>query len=1059
MRNLASLALQLQKCSEQVATFARSVASVLRAHELATVAAAASLALTSAPADAQISPSPYPDQTIKFARPATSGSVVLHPSDGAGSPNYMLSYYVASQPAHGSVSFGKDCGTGPDKFGQFTCTVTYLLASPGTYIGSDSFGLSICDNTDGKNPCVPVSVSETIYPAPPTANNVGTQTTDKAPTTVDLLAGGYITVDPSVSPKLIVVSVTTAPVHGAATVSGTQITYQPSGKYVGSDSLTYTVSDGSTSTASAVMTIAVQPSSAVTAANFPVQDTDNAALAIDLTQNNRITFDPNDLSRLKVTVTAAPAHGSTSAAGTTITYTPNAGYIGNDALSYQVSDGFTSASGTISIRVKPSAALTASNFSVQDTNNAALAINLTQNSRITFDPNDLGHLNVSVTAEPAHGTTSTNGTTITYTLTAPFIGLDRLTYQVSDGNTSATGMITIMVRPRTALTATSFSVQATDGAPFAIDLTQKNRIAFDPADASHLTVAVTSSPAHGTARASGTTITYTGASGYTGGDKLTYQVSDGFTSASGTISIADTPQRIPIPANVIGKPQATAMATLTTAGFMVTTVSQISTTVPYGDVITTLPAPGTLVLPRTVVKLFVSQGIARQANAPLSSVPGLTPGEASVAQALERACASIGGAIGNGVAVTPQQRDLYTQCSALISDYGGGQNPAGLKKALDAISGRQITAPQRTALQFSAGQLANMSARLSELRHGGASFSMAGLDLGLPGAVSAASGPLLGLAKELFGGGAGDEKGGPGSRLGMFITGTFRRGSQSTSDSELGFDFKNDGVTAGMDYRFTDRLILGLAGGYGTTTSTFDDEGSRLHSKNTGISLYGTYFRDRYYFDVLAGFIHNSYDLSRQTAFQSSSNGVGCGSGNCSIETNSSTTAHEWTVSGATGIDFGSGGLAVGPELALDYARIDVAGFVEGGPSGLALSFSPESAESLVLKAGGHVTYAWTTSWAVISPQARVRWLHEFLNSSYAAPVVFTADTLTPVAQRGFVVYTNSPDRNYLAWNLSVAFQFPYGISGFVNYGQLGGLQYTSMREFNIGLRVENRFW
>jgi large repetitive protein len=1240
MRMQAHLAAQTRRHAGIRNSFARALASVLRPLALAI---AGPLVLAAAPSVAQMTVTSPNPASISFAHPSTSGSVTIQGTDVIdASPK--LTWTVQSNALHGSVAFDNNvCPLVNGSTAAFTCPVTYTLTQP-TYLGVDSFILLVCDQFQQ---CANVTVNEQITPSPPTANNFTIQTTDKAQASVDLLAAGEITVDPSVSPKLVVVSITAGPAHGAVAVAGTQITYTPSGNYIGSDSLTYQVSDGSPSTASAVMTISVRPSSAVTATNFPIQDTDNTAvpidltqnnritydpvdlshlitsvtaapahgstsvvgttitytplagyigndaltyqvtdgvtsasgtisitvkpaaaltatnfsaqdtdntalpidltqngritfdpndlkrisvsviaapahgaanaagttitytpsagyigadvftyqisdgfttasgtiaitvkpsaavtatnfsvqgtdntaLAISLTQNNRITFDPNDLNRLNVSVIGAPAHGSTGAAGTTITYTPSAGYIGADALTYQVSDGFTTASGTITIAVKPSSAVTATNFSVTDTDNTALPINLTQNNRIGFDPNDQGHLSVTVTAAPAHGTANVNGTTIAYNPSAGFVGSDRLTYSVSDGNSSASGTITITVKPSTALTATSFSVQATDGTPLAVDLTQKNRIGFDPADASHLVVKLTAAPAHGAASASGTTITYTGSAGYAGSDKLTYQVSDGFTSASGTISVTDTPRAIAVPANIIGKPQATATATLVAAGFTVTTVSQMSTAVPYGDVITSVPAPGTMVLPHTVVKLVISQGVARQANAPLSSVPGLSPGEISVAQALERACKSIGGAISNGTAVTAQQRDLFTQCSALISDYGGGQNEAGLKKALDAISGRQVTAPQRTALQFSAGQLANMSARLAELRLGGSSFSMAGLDLGLPGNVESAYGPLLGLAKELFGGGAGDDKNsGPGSRLGMFITGTFRRGSESTSNSELGFDFKNDGVTVGVDYRFTDRLIFGLAGGYGTTSTTYDDQGSKLDSKSSGFSLYGTYFRDRFYVDLLAGFMHNSYDLSRQASFQSSSNGVGCGGGNCSVETSSSTSAHEWTISGATGVDFGSGGLAIGPELALDYARIDVSGFTEGGPSGLALTFSPQSAESLVLKAGGHVSYAWTTSWAVISPQARVRWLHEFLNDSYAAPIVFTADTLTPVAQRSFVAYTNSPDRNYLDWNLSLAFQFPHGISGFVNYGQLGGLQYINMREFNIGLRFENRF-
>jgi hypothetical protein len=40
-----------------------------------------------------------------------------------------------------------------------------------------------------------------------------------------------------------------------------------------------------------------------------------------------------------VTVAAAPAHGTATVSGTTITYTPNNTFSGTDTVGYQVSDG------------------------------------------------------------------------------------------------------------------------------------------------------------------------------------------------------------------------------------------------------------------------------------------------------------------------------------------------------------------------------------------------------------------------------------------------------------------------------------------------------------------------------------------------------------------------------------------------------------------------------------------------------------------------------------------------------------------------------------------------
>jgi hypothetical protein len=53
------------------------------------------------------------------------------------------------------------------------------------------------------------------------------------------------------------------------------------------------------------------------------------------------------------------------------------------------------------------------------------------------------------------------------------------------------------------------------------------------------------------------------------------------------------------------------------------------------------------------------------------------------------------------------------------------------------------------------------------------------------------------------------------------------------------------------------------------------------------------------------------------------------------------------------------------------------------------------------------------------------------------------------------VVYTDRPGRNYFDWKASLLLQFPYGLTGFVDYGGLAGLSNISTRELNLGLRVE----
>jgi outer membrane lipase/esterase len=512
--------------------------------------------------------------------------------------------------------------------------------------------------------------------------------------------------------------------------------------------------------------------------------------------------------------------------------------------------------------------------------------------------------------------------------------------------------------------------------------------------------------------------------------------------------------------NVVGLTQAAAVSSLQAAGLTVVVVpsAQVSATVQPGRVISTVPAAGAAAAFGSSVQLVVSGGPGSAANTPLSGVPGLTSEQESVARGLEKTCSVLAGAFVAGTTLTPAQRDLLTTCTAIISDYGSGNNLAGLKQTLNAISGRQATAAQQTPMQFSAGQISNIGSRINELRAGARGFSAAGLDLGLPGGMESAFYSILDLARGALGGAAGDDSRELfGDRLGFFLTGTLRRGSQSTTGAEEGFDFRNDGLTSGFDYRITDALVVGLAGGWGKSTSSFDEDEGRLDSKHTAVSLYGSYFNDFFHIDWLAGFGHNSDALSRQIEFQSTSTGVDCGNGTCLTDTTGSTGSREYSFSSTAGMDFHWDAFAFGPTVTLDYKQVHVNGFGESGPSGLDLQFGDLTGDSLLLRSGGYLSYAYKSRWAVIVPQVQARFVHEFKNDERAQSVEFAADTLPGAADRAFLVFTDRPDRNYFDWNASLLFQFPHGISGFINYGSIAGLQNISTRTLNIGLRIESR--
>ena len=654
---------------------------------------------------------------------------------------------------------------------------------------------------------------------------------------------------------------------------------------------------------------------------------------------------------------------------------------------------------------------------------------------------------------------------ITYTAAAGYIGQDQFTVSASDDATN-TGAVTVTVTTYpSAPTAKNFTAQTNNTAPVSVDLAANQDITYDAAvPPTGVTVTVAAAPAHGTATVSGTTITYTPNSTFSGTDTVGYQVSDGgLQNASATMTITVAQTTMNIPTDIVGQLQAAGSSELTAAGFTVAVVQQVSPSVPVGRVITTQPAPGTAAPRGSSVKLIVSQGPGPAAAGPISNTPGLTPEQVAAARGLEKTCDALASAYTTGgTTLSAKQLDLLNKCTAIISDYSGATNVPGLQQALNAISGRQATAMARIPMQFAAGQITNIGARLDALRAGEHGISFSGLDFGTPPAAQFAFAPLMEIAKSFFagnalGGGAGDDSSGRlfGDRLGVFVTGTLRRGQQTTTDAEEGFDFKNTGLTFGADYRIGDAYVQGIAAGYGKSRSIFDDTGGRLDAKHASVALYGSYFTDRYHADWQAGFGHNSYDLGRSINYQSSSTSTGCGGGVCSTNSSGSTGAREYSFSTSTGMDFHRDAFAFGPTFELDYKQLAVNGFTESGPSGLDLAFGGMTTNSLLSKVGGYGSYAIKTLFGVVLPQVRARYVHEFLNAARTQSVAFAADTLPGAADRAFNVYTDQPDRNYLDWRASVLFQFPYGLAGFIEYGSVAGLQNISMHELNMGLRVE----
>lgn len=123
--------------------------------------------------------------------------------------------------------------------------------------------------------------------------------------------------------------------HGTATISGNTIIYRPVINYFGSDTFSYTTSDGFGGNASAQVTILVNPVN-----DAPVANPDSAKVIKGNAATINVLANDSDVDGDSLTLASLtkPTKGTATIVGNTVSYVAGT-KTGNDTFSYTVIDG------------------------------------------------------------------------------------------------------------------------------------------------------------------------------------------------------------------------------------------------------------------------------------------------------------------------------------------------------------------------------------------------------------------------------------------------------------------------------------------------------------------------------------------------------------------------------------------------------------------------------------------------------------------------------------------------------------------------------------------------
>jgi CSLREA domain-containing protein len=322
--------------------------------------------------------------------------------------------------------------------------------------------------------------------------------------------------------------------------------YNPNGQFeylaagaVTTDTFDYTVSDndGDSDIGTVIVTIN-GVNDAPIAVNDTATTTKDTVLVVGAQSDKRVLLNDTDVDGDLLAVTAQQITLPSGAlltlnADGTYTYSPPAGFTGNDAFTYTISDGHGGTdSATVTITViaanqPPVANNDAASVSEDDTN----GVNINVAANDTDVDGNLVPSSVTIISSPVNGAVVNNGDgTVKYTPTANFNGLDTFTYRISDsdGLASNTATVSITVNP-----VPDAPVANDDSATLDTTLNSQvviNVIANDTdidGDLNPASVTVTSNPANGSAVSNGDgTVTYTPTGGFLGTDSFNYEVCD-----------------------------------------------------------------------------------------------------------------------------------------------------------------------------------------------------------------------------------------------------------------------------------------------------------------------------------------------------------------------------------------------------------------------------------------------------------------------------------------------------------------------------------------------------
>jgi hypothetical protein len=395
--------------------------------------------------------------------------------------------------------------------------------------GTDTFAYSISDGRGGSSTAI-VNINFVLANNPAVAVDDVFETTPNTTLVIDVLRNDYDLEGDSFN-----VIRFTQPYNGTVTRGiANELVYSPDVDFVGDEIFSYTIQDAQGNLSTALVHVSVKSiDPKVVALDDTVSVAANTSIEIDVLSNDSASSS----QALTISDYTQPAHGAVSLANNKLTYTPQAGFFGDDTFTYHVTDKLdNTASASVYVTVnKGNTAPVAMDDVAFTQANVAVSIDVLSND--TDADND--PIQLIDFSQGTHGGTLLSGSNIIYQPESGYVGQDSFTYLIADpsGDRSQGTVLVNIVDGNRAPSAEDDAIRVYQGASIKYDVLSNDS---DP-DGDLLVIESVTQAANGFTEIEDNKVKYTAPANFVGTTQFTYVITDGQSRATATVLVTVEP--------------------------------------------------------------------------------------------------------------------------------------------------------------------------------------------------------------------------------------------------------------------------------------------------------------------------------------------------------------------------------------------------------------------------------------------------------------------------------------------------------------------------------------